>query len=82
MASAVAGNDPIGFYSAAVLLAEIGDNHRFTSKRQLYSYVGLVPVLCKNSVHASKPDPVNTHQPLGPTFRVSAFFSILTIHPL
>jgi transposase len=33
----------IGPYSAAVLLAEIGDIDRFGSKRQLYSYAGLVP---------------------------------------
>ena len=33
----------IGPYSAAVLLAEVGDIHRFESKRQLYSYAGLVP---------------------------------------
>ncbi len=33
----------IGPYSAAVLLAEIGDIDRFGDKRQLYSYAGLVP---------------------------------------
>ncbi len=33
----------IGPYSALLLRAEIGDIHRFASKRQLYSYAGLVP---------------------------------------
>jgi transposase len=33
----------IGPYSALVVLAEIGDIRRFASKRQLYSYAGLVP---------------------------------------
>jgi transposase len=33
----------IGAYSALVLLAEIGPIERFVSKRQLYSYAGLVP---------------------------------------
>ncbi len=35
----------IGNYSALVLLAEIGPIDRFATKRQLYSYAGLVPRL-------------------------------------
>jgi len=34
-----------GGYAARLVLAEIGDIHRFASKRQLYSYAGLVPRL-------------------------------------
>ena len=35
----------IGAYSALLLLAEIGNIDRFASKRQLYSYAGLMPRL-------------------------------------
>jgi len=35
----------IGPFSALALKAEIGDIHRFGSKRSLYNYAGLVPVL-------------------------------------
>jgi transposase len=35
----------IGAYSALLLKAAIGDVRRFASKRQLYSYAGLVPRL-------------------------------------
>jgi transposase len=35
----------IGTYSALLLLAEIGPVERFTDKRQLFSYAGLVPSL-------------------------------------
>lgn len=35
----------IGAYSAMVILAEIGDVHRFASKRALASYAGLTPVV-------------------------------------
>ncbi|MGC1684455.1 MAG: IS110 family transposase [Candidatus Acidiferrales bacterium] len=41
----------IGAYSAAVLLAEIGDVHRFSDKRQLYSYAGLVPRVRQSGEH-------------------------------
>jgi transposase len=33
----------LGPHSAALVLAEIGDIRRFPSKRQLYTYAGLVP---------------------------------------
>lgn len=33
----------VNFYSALALLGEIGDVHRFTDKKSLYSYAGLVP---------------------------------------
>lgn len=33
----------VGRYAARLLVAEIGDIQRFASKRQLYSYAGLVP---------------------------------------
>lgn len=46
---ALAGHIPgIGPYSALVVLAEIGDVRRFPSKRQLYSFAGLVPTKSGN----------------------------------
>ena len=41
----------IGAYSAAVLLAEIGDVHRFSNKRQLFSYAGLAPRVRESAEH-------------------------------
>jgi transposase len=41
----------LGPYSAALVLAEIGDIHRFPSKRQLYSYAGLVPRVRESAEH-------------------------------
>lgn len=41
----------IGAFSALVLKAEIGDIGRFRSKRSLYNYAGLVPVLRQSAEH-------------------------------
>lgn len=41
----------IGAFSALVLKAEIGQIGRFRSKRSLYNYAGLVPVLRQSAAH-------------------------------
>ena len=41
----------LGPYSAALVLAEIGDIHRFPSKPQWYSYAGLVPRVRESAEH-------------------------------
>jgi len=44
----------IGAFSALVLKAEIGDIGRFRSKRSLYNYAGLVPVLRQSAEHTRR----------------------------
>lgn len=41
----------IGIYSAAVIIAEIGDIHRFVGAKQLCSYAGLVPSTRSSDAH-------------------------------
>ena len=41
----------VGIYSAAIIIAEIGEIRRFVGAKQLCSYAGLVPSTCSSDAH-------------------------------